>query len=73
VQSDADAGVLEEKIHERLVGMRIRALQHIVEIPHRLVSVNQKNELQLGHGIGSGQTGKDSVSASYLTKGIRAR
>jgi hypothetical protein len=41
-----------EHLNKGKIGMRVGALEHLLEVAHRLVRVNEEDELKLRHRSG---------------------
>jgi hypothetical protein len=49
VQTDADGRMAREDLNERQIGLRVGALNHVIEVSHWLMRVNEQDKLKFRH------------------------
>jgi hypothetical protein len=62
MQSHADAGMPPERFDERQIATLVDCLEHGIEIADGLMSVDEQNEMELGHvALPSGHVWHDII------------
>ena len=49
MQTHANGRMAREDLNERQIGLRVGALNHVIKVSHRLMRVNEKDELKFRH------------------------